>query len=137
MTVVPPIFFIGLIICVGFLVTSFVPAFLLLWLGKSYQLFRINNPFRAIYLTATIAFIVRVIIIIPQIPFITKNFGFRGFIPPYLLCFFIVGFIVFSKRVECEAYGKNEAIVACVISLACVFWYFLVELALYAYIVKT
>lgn len=137
MTFVPPFFLIGLVICVGFLVITLIPAIFLKLLGKRYLLFRINNPFRAIYLTAIIAFVVRALIAAPQTAIASKVHDFQIFIPPYLICFFIVGFIIFSRRLEGEHYGKKEAIISAGISLGCVLWYLLVELAVNAYITKT
>jgi hypothetical protein len=136
MTSVPPFFLIGLVICVGFLVITLIPAIFLKLLGKRYLLFKINNPFRAIYLTAIIAFVVRILIAAPQTSIASNVHDFPTFIPPYLICFFIVGFIIFSRRLEGEYYGRREAIISAGISLGCVLWYLLVELAVYAYIAK-
>lgn len=136
MSVVPPFFLIGLVICVGFLVITLIPAIFLKWLGKRNGLFRINNPFRAIYLTAVIAFVVRVLIGAPQMAIASNVHDFKVFIPPYLICFFIVGFIVFSRQLGGEQYGKKEAILSVGISLACVLWFLFVELVVYAYIAR-
>ncbi|RUO81423.1 hypothetical protein CWI84_01300 [Idiomarina tyrosinivorans] len=137
MTSVPTFFLIGLVICVGFLVITLIPVIFLKWLGKRYRLFRVNKPFRTIYLTAIITFVVRALIAAPQMAIASNLQGFRVFIPPYLICFFIVGFIIFSRRLEKEHYGKKEVIISVGISLACVLWYLLAELAIYAYIAKT
>ncbi|RUO29721.1 hypothetical protein CWE12_07050 [Aliidiomarina sedimenti] len=137
MIVAPSFFLIGLFLLVGFLGVTLIPAIFLAWLGKNSRLFRINNPFRAIYLTAGIAFVVRAIIAAPQMAIASNVQGVEVFIPPYLICFFIVGFIVFSRRLDSEHYGKKEAIISAGISLACVLWYLLVELAVYTYIGKT
>lgn len=137
MTVIPPFFLVGLVICVGFLVITLIPAIFFKWLGKRNRLFRMNNPFRAIYLTGVIAFVVRTLITAPQIVIASNVNDFQIFIPPYLICFFIVGFIIFSKRLEGEHYGRKEAIISAGISLVCVLWYLLVELVVYAYIAKT
>lgn len=137
MTFIPPFFLIGLVIYVGFLVITLIPVIFLKWLGKRNLLFRINNPFRAIYLTAIIAFVVRAIIAAPQIAIASNVHDVQIFIPPYLICFFVVGFIIFSRQLEGEHYGRKEAIISAGISLGCVLWYLLVELAVYAYIAKT
>lgn len=137
MSVVPPFFLIGLVICVGFLVITLIPASFLKWLGKRNSLFRLNNPFRAIYLTVVIAFVVRVLIGAPQMAIASNVHDFKVFIPPYLICFFIVGFIIFSRQLEGDQYGRREVIVSVGISLACVLWYLLVEFAIYAHIIRT
>lgn len=137
MTVAPPFFLVGLVICAGFLVAALIPAIFLKWLGKRYDLFRINNPFGSIYLITVIAFFVRALISVPQMAIASNVHGFKVFIPPYLICFLIVGFIVFSRRLEGDKYGKKEALVSFGISLACILWFSLVEISVYAYIAKT
>lgn len=134
MTVVPSFFLTGLFTCIVFIISTFVPAILLRWLGKQYPLLKVNNPFRAIYITAIIALAVRTLIAAPQIAIASNVQGIQILVPPYLICFFIVGFIVFSKQVEWEHYGQKEAISSAGISLGCVLWYLLVELAVYTYI---
>ncbi|MBU2885499.1 hypothetical protein KO507_06970 [Gilvimarinus agarilyticus] len=96
-----------------------------------------TNPLRTAYLIAAIAIFVRFVIAAPQMVIASIVPNFSGFFPPYLVVFFIVGFIVFSIRREFKSYGKFDAAISGAISMAFVLWYLLVELAIYAYITKT
>lgn len=137
MTVAPPIFLIGVLFVFGFLVVTLVPGVLLLWLGIKWKNFKVTNPLRTVYLIAAIAIFVLFVIALPQMLIASIAPDFSGFFPPYLVVFFIVGFIVFSIRKECDSYGKFDAVISGAISMAFVLWYLLVELAIYAYIAKT
>ena len=58
------------------------------------------------------------------------------FAPPYLLCFFVVGFAFFSCRLEKEKYGSKEVTAAAILSGLCVVYYLLVELAATNYLFR-
>jgi len=133
MTFAPPFFLVAVAVAAGFLAVALVPAIVLSWAAKRYQSVRVRRPFFTIYLVAGLAFIVQSIFALPQAAVSSVIRDTTAFVPPYLVCFLIVGFIVFGIRTEGDRYGKSEALSAGAISLACVSWFYFVEQALRHY----
>jgi hypothetical protein len=134
MTAAPPFFLVGVIFAVAFIVIAFVTGLGLSWLGKRYPIIKIHRPFFSVYLIAGLALVVRLFFAAPQIAVSSVVSTSINVVPPYYLCFFIVGAIVFSIRLEGEHSGKRTVFYAPCLSLACILFFYLIEIAVLLYI---
>ncbi len=134
MTVAPAFFIVGMIIGVAFLVLVLLSGLGLSCLGKRYPRFKLHRPVFSVFLVAVIALAVQLFFTVPQIVILSLVPGTLNIIPPYYLCFFIVGLIVFSIRLEGKHSGRITLLYAACLSLACVLFFYLIEIAFLLYI---
>ncbi|MGG4774572.1 hypothetical protein ACLO87_08065 [Paenalcaligenes sp. Me52] len=134
MTAAPPLFLVGVIFAVAFIVITFIIGLGLSWLGKRSPTIKIHRPFLSVYLVAGLALVVRLFFAAPQIAVSSVVSTSINVVPPYYLCFFIVGIIVFSIRLEGEHSGKRTAFYASCLSLTCILFFYLIEIAVLLYI---
>lgn len=134
MTAAPPFFLVGVIFAIAFIVIAFLTGLSLSWLGKHYPTIKIHRPFFSVYLIAGLALVVLLFFAAPQIAVSSVVSTSINVVPPYYLCFFIVGIIVFSIRLEGEHSGKRTAFYASCLSLTCILFFYLIEIAVLLYI---
>lgn len=133
MTVAPPFFIVGMLMVVAFLAIAFITGLALSWLGKRSPTFKLHRPIFSIFLVAGIAFAVQLFFLAPQIAVSSVVSTPINVVPPYYLCFFIVGLIVFSIRLEGHYSGKRTLLYASCLSLACILFFYLIEIAFLFY----
>lgn len=133
MTVAPAFFLVGVIFVIAFVVITCIAGLGLSRLGKQYPSIKLRRPLLSIYLVAGLAFVLHLVFTLPHIAISSVVSTSVNLVPPYYLCFFIVGSIVFSIRMEGNHSGKRTALYASCLSLACVLFFYLIEMAFLFY----
>lgn len=129
MTVAPAFFLVGVIFSIAFVAIAFIAGLGLSILGKHYPSIEIRRPLLSIYLVVGLAFFLQLFFAVPQIAVSSVVSTSVNVVPPYYLCFFIVGSIVFSIRMESKHSGKRTALYASCLSLTCILFFYLIEIA--------
>ncbi|MGG4603760.1 hypothetical protein ACLPHM_03090 [Paenalcaligenes sp. Me131] len=134
MTAAPAFLLVGVIFVIAFIAIAFITGLGLSWLGKHYSSIKIRRPFFSVYLIAGLAFVVQLFFAVPQIAVSSVVSTSINVVPPYYFCFFIVGIIIFSIRMEGKYSGKKTALYASCLSLVCILFFYLIETAFLLYI---
>lgn len=134
MTVAPAFFLVGVIFAIAFVVIACIAGLGLSKLGKHYPSIKLRRPLLSIYLVVGLAFVLQLVFVVPQIAISSVLSTSVKVVPPYYLCFFIVGSIVFSIRMEGKHSGKRTALYASCLSLTCILFFYLIEIAFLFYL---